>query len=99
MGYHVYAYDYIGRNDAVRLEQMARAAAEGADSVILPTERLDRYYFWGRNPGTYLEIWGVEYRAFFGLPEDMELIFLPYGSADLWPDIPPEMLEQAQRLP
>ena len=46
-----------------------------------------------------LEIWGVEYRAFFGLPEDMELIFLPYGSADLWPDIPPEMLEQAQRLP
>ena len=99
VGYHVYAYDYIGRNDAVRLEQMARAAAEGADSVILPTERLDRYYFWGRNPGTYLEIWGVEYRAFFGLPEDMELIFLPYGSADLWPDIPPEMLEQAQRLP
>ena len=99
VGYHVYAYGYIGRNDAVRLEQMARATAEGADSVILPTESLHYYYFWGRNPGTYLEIWGVEYRAFFGLPEDIELVFLPYGSADCWPDIPPEMLEQAQRIP
>ena len=99
VGFHVWAYAYIGRCDAIRLEQMERAVEAGADLVLLPTERLDRYYFWGRNPAPGSQARAAEYRQFYGLPVDMELVFLPYGSADSWPDVTPEMLEQAQRFP
>ena len=91
-------YAYIGRNEAVRQAQIDRAIQEQADTVLLPTESLRYYYFWGRNPFCQVP-WGVEYRQFYGLPEDIELVFLPHGSADCWPDVPPEMLEQAQHFP
>ena len=98
VGFHVHAYAYIGRNEAVRQAQIDRAIQEQADTVLLPTESLRYYYFWGRNPFSQVP-WGVEYRQFYGLPEDIELVFLPHGSADCWPDVPPEMLEQAQHFP
>ena len=98
VGYHVHAYAYIGRNEAVRQAQIDRAVQEQADTVLLPTESLRYYYFWGRNPFSEVP-WAVEYRQFYGLPPNIQLVILPHGSADCWPDIPPEMLEQAQRFP
>ena len=98
VGFHVQAYAYIGRNEAARQAQIDRAIQEQADTVLLPTESLRYYYFWGRNPFSEAP-WAVEYRQFYGLPPGIQLIILPHGSADCWPDVPPEMLEQAQRFP
>ena len=63
----------------------------GSRSVVLPTESWEYYYFWGRNPASAMR--APSFRAFYRLPEDMELIFLRPGSYDLWPDIPQEMLD------
>ena len=35
----------------------------------------------------------------WGLPEGMELIFLPRGSSELWPDIPDTMWAGAEHFP
>ena len=96
VGFHLRAYRLIGQTEWIRQTQMTQAVAEGASSVVLPTEGWDLYYFWGRNPQS--EVRADYFRAFYGLPEDMELIFLPPGSAEQWPQISEQMLQAAQRF-
>ena len=75
---------------------MAQAVANGDSSVILPTEGWDLSYSWGRNPQS--QVRADYFRAFYHLPEDMKLIFLPPGSAEQWPQISEQMLQAAQRF-
>lgn len=96
VGLHVWAYALIGRNEAVRMEQVRLAVEEGVPTAVFPTEPLTYYYFWGRNPGTQER--AESFRQFYGLPEDVELVFLPNGSDRYWPDIPETMWEQALRF-
>ena len=72
---------------------MREAAEQKKSSVILPTESWKYFYTWGHNPQG--EERAVSYRAFYGLPEEMELIFLPPGSYDTWPEVTEEMLANA----
>lgn len=96
VGFHVQAYHRIGQAERIRQGQMAQAVASGASSVVLPTEGWDLSYSWLRNPQSELRI--GYFRAFYHLPEEMEVIFLPPGSAELWPDIPETMWQSALRL-
>lgn len=96
VGFHVQAYHRIGQAERIRQEQMTQAVASGASSVVLPTEGWDLSYSWLRNPQSELRI--NDFRAFYHLPQEMEVIFLPPGSAELWPDIPEAMWQSALRL-
>lgn len=96
VGFHVQAYHRIGQAERIRQGQMAQAVASGASSVVLPTEGWDLSYSWLRNPQSELRI--GYFRAFYHLPENMEVVFLPPGSAELWPDIPETMWQNALRL-
>ena len=55
---------------------MAQAVAKGADQVVLPTEGWAYCYCWQRNPSPMRADY---FRQFYGLPADMELVFLPRG--------------------
>jgi len=76
----------------VREEQITQAVETGADTVVLPTDRYDKKIWYTRNP------WNAEfasyYRRYFGVPEDMTLVFLPVGSQEYWPEILPEHWER-----
>lgn len=96
VGFHVRAYRLIGQAEWIRQNQMAQAVANGDSSVMLPTEGWDLSYSWGRNPQS--QVRADYFRAFYHLPEDMELIFLPPGSAEQWPQISEQMLQAAQRF-
>ena len=96
VGFHVHAYYFIGQTEQIRQDQMAQAVADGASSVVLPTEGWELNYFWCRNPQSPMR--ADYFRAFYGLPEEMELIFLPYGSAQQWPEVSQEALAAAQRF-
>lgn len=96
VGFHLRAYRLIGQAEWIRQAQMTQAVAEGASSVTLPTEGWDLCYSWCRNPQS--QVRADYFRAFYGLPEDMELIFLPPGSAEQWPQISEQMLQAAQRF-
>lgn len=96
VGFHLRAYRLIGQTEWIRQTQMTQAVAEGASSVVLPTEGWDLCYSWCRNPQS--QVRADYFRAFYGLPEDMELIFLPPGSAEQWPQISEQMLQAAQRF-
>ena len=93
VGFHVWAYARIGQNEAVRMEQVDLAIRGEISSAVFPTEPLSCYYFWGRNPGNQAR--AESFRQFYGLPENVKLVFLPGGSDRLWPDIPEAMWEQA----
>ena len=67
---------------------MAQAVAQGADQVVLPTEGWAYCYCWQRNPS---QMRADYFRQFYGLPADMELVFLPRGSSELWPEVPDAM--------
>ena len=96
VGFHVWVYALIGQNEAVRMEQIDLAVRGEISSAVFPTESESHSYFWGRNPGNPDRV--QSFRRFYGLPEHVELVFLPYGSARYWPDIPEDMWEQASRF-
>ncbi len=91
--FHVQVFQVIGGCYALREQLMRDAVEQGQSKVILPTEAWKYFYTWGHNPQG--EERAVSYRAFYGLPEDMELIFLPPGSYDEWPEVTGEMLSGA----
>ena len=74
-----------------RSAEISRVSAAGEDRLILPTDRYYRIFWVDRNP------WNVEYasyfRQFYGIAEDVTLIFLPGGSDETWPDYTPEQWE------
>ena len=75
----------------LREQLVQEAVSQGSDRLILPTDRYQRVVWSTRNP------WNVEYadyyRRFYGVPDDVTLIFLPAGSFESWPDITPEQWE------
>lgn len=81
----------LARNAEIR-----RVVAAGEDRLILPTDRYYRIFWVDRNP------WDAEYasyfRKFYGIPEDVTLIFLPGGSDETWPDYTPEQWEERLEL-
>ncbi|MBQ8600639.1 MAG: hypothetical protein IJ407_04580 [Clostridia bacterium] len=85
-----FIYHQVERSSRLRQELVAAAVEQGADSVILPTERWR--IWWGRNPQTerYMEC----YREFYGIPQELTLIYLPAGSLEHWPEITQEDWEQ-----
>lgn len=90
--FHIQVYQVIGGCSDLRAQLLQDALEQGKSSVILPTEDWSYFYFWERNPSkerTHC------FRSFYGLPEDLELIFLPPGSYDVWPEVTPEMLYYA----
>lgn len=91
--FHIQVYQVIGGCSALRDRLIQQALDQEASSVALPTEDWRYFYFWQRNPKSQMR--AVSFRAFYGLPEEMELIFLPPGSYDVWPDITPEMIYYA----
>ena len=93
MAFHLQIFQVIGSCHTLRGQLMEEALARGETSVVLPTEAWRYFYTWGHNPQNAQ--WAEAYRAFYGLPEDMELIFLPVGSYDVWPEVTAEMLEEA----
>lgn len=93
LAFHLQIFQVIGDCHALRSQLMKEALAQGRTSVVMPTEAWRYYYTWGHNPQNAQ--WAEAYRAFYGLPEDMELIFLPTGSYDTWPEVTEEMLETA----
>lgn len=74
-----------------RSAEISRAAAAGEKQLVLPTDRYYRIFWVDRNP------WNVEYasyfREFYGISEDVTLIFLPGGSDETWPDYTQEQWE------
>ncbi len=83
-------YQQVGHSSRLRRELVTSAVERGAESAILPTERIR--IWWGRNPQTerYMEC----YREFYQIPEDLTLIYLPAGSLEHWPEIRAEDWEQ-----
>lgn len=89
--FHIRVYRVIAGCSALREELIREAISQGSSRVILPTEDWKYFYFWERNPASAKRV--PSYRTFYGLPEDLELVFLRPGSYDLWPDIPQEMID------
>lgn len=89
--FHIMAYRVIGGCSDLREQLTQQALEQGSPSVVLPTEDWEHFYFWERNPASAVR--ASSYRAFYGLPDSLELVFLPPGSYNLWPDIPQEMLD------
>ena len=87
----------VARCTLVRAAEIRRAAAAGEDRLVLPTDRYDRIFWVTRNP------WDAEYasyfRKFYGISEDVTLIFLPGGSDETWPDCTPEQWENRLEMP
>lgn len=93
LAFHLQIFQVVGDCHALRIRLMAEAVEQEREQVILPTESWRYYYTWGHNPQNAQ--WAAAYRGFYGLPEDMELIFLPPGSYDLWPAFTEDLLEEA----
>lgn len=91
--FHLRAYWTIGRCSELRASLLQEAVEQNIRSVTLPTESKDVFYMWGRNPAS--DERAGYFRQFYGLPEDLQLVFLPKGSYDLWPNVSEEMLEGA----
>lgn len=93
LAFHVQVYSVIGGCSALRGELLREAVEQNAQSVLLPTEGWRYLYCWGRNPQSAIR--ADYFRQFYGLPEQLELVFLPRGSYELWPNIPQEMIDYA----
>ena len=80
----------------LRAQLMQQAADRGSDTLILPLDRYSDVWF-SRNP------WNAEYadycRRFYGIDDDVTLIFLPSGSFETWPDITAEQWEARAEFP
>lgn len=90
LAYHLYVYDIIGRCEALRMDLIREAVDQGAESVIMPMESAETHYMWCLRPVS--EERADYFRQFYGLPEDLKLIYLPLGTFDDWPYIDPDML-------
>lgn len=88
--FHLRVYAVIGGCSALRAELLDAAVAQGAEQVILPTEGWNRAYSWVRNPQSPMR--ADYFRQFYGLPAELELIFLSPGSYEQWPNISEEMI-------
>ena len=91
--FHLYVYGVIGRCEALRASLLQEAVEQGAQSVIMPLESTSTYYMHCLLPVS--EERADYFRQFYGLPEDLQLIFLPRGSYDTWPEIDQDMLDHA----
>lgn len=91
------AYAAIGQCSALRRELTEQALNAQDDTLVLPSVDGRYTYSWGYNPQSALR--ADHYREYYGLPAEMDLIFLPYGSADIWPEIPDQMFEDALIYP
>ena len=64
--------------------QISDIKAQKSDSIILPTDKYTRVFYTSRNP------WNAEsasyFRQFYGIEDNVTLIFLPSGSYEKWPD-------------
>lgn len=93
----IQVYAAIGSCSIVREELLQEARDSDADTLVLPSVDIRYSYSWGYNPQHPIR--AEHYREFYDLPEDITLIFLPYGSAELWPDIPRQMYDEALIYP
>lgn len=91
------AYAAIESCDMLRQELIEQALQSQSDILVLPTVDERHVYYWGYNPQH--TPWAEFYREFYGLPADIDLVFLPCGSAGLWPNIPEQMYEDAMIYP
>ena len=97
VGFHVEVYSVIGACEGTRQQLRVQAAEQGASSLVLPTEAWRCAYSWARDPQSAGR--AGYYRQFYGLPEDMELIFLPRGSWEKWPEVTESMMAGALVYP
>ena len=75
---------------------LAQQAMEtGAETLVLPTDRMGGVFWYCRNPW---ELYEDSYRQFWGLPEGLALVFLPPGSYETWPDTTAEQWAGGTRL-
>ncbi len=81
----------------LRSSLIAQAVEEEADTLILPADRFQFVVWWMRDPESVP--YGAYFRQFYHIPEHITLIFLPSGSYEHWPDIPPEIWEARIELP
>ena len=91
VGLWSHIYLQIAQCSALRKELVCEALEEGDSQVLLPTESYE--VWWGRNPTGPVR--AGYYREFYGIPEDLALVFLPTGSFEHWPDVTQEDLDQA----
>lgn len=82
-----YAYARILDCSALRKQLILEAVKQGAKEVSIPTDRYEDIE-WFRNPEAPHRV--VFYRAFYGIPQDLKIVYLPPGSYEHWPDIWPE---------
>lgn len=81
----------------LRDKLITQAVESGADTLVLPADRYQFIVWWMRDPESVP--YGSYFRRFYHIPEDITLIFLPSGSYEHWPDIPPEIWEARIELP
>lgn len=80
-----------------RAQEIRQAAAAGADTLTLPTDRYGDKFWQARNPPD--AEYACYFRWFYGIPEDVTLIFLPGGSYETWPDYTQAQWEQRTEMP
>lgn len=93
VAFHLQIYWVMGGCDTLRLQLIQEAVEHNQSTVILPTMVRHRYYVWGLNPQSAER--AERFRLYYGLPEDIQLIFLPSGSYEQWPDYNQEMMDNA----
>lgn len=95
--FHMQVYAAIGRCNDLRRELMDQARQTQAQELVLPSVERKYIYSWGYSPQG--PAYADYFREFYDLPEDIRLVFLPYDSYPLWPEIPPEMYDGAMIYP
>jgi len=90
-------YAAVAGCSLVRVQEIRRAAAEGADTLVLPSDRYGDLLWRGRNP-TNPE-YACYFRWFYGISDDVTLIFLPKGSYETWPDYTDQQWEERTEIP
>lgn len=82
-----YAYTRILDCSSLRKQLILEAMEQGAKEVVIPTDRYEDIE-WFRNPEAPHRL--VFYRSFYGIPQDLKIVYLAPGSYEHWPDIRPE---------
>ena len=93
VAFHLQVYWIMGGCNNLRLQLMQEAVEQKQKVVILPTMEYRFYYVWGLNPQSAGR--AERFRLFYGLPEDIQLIILPCGSYEQWPNYDQEMMDNA----
>lgn len=95
IGWYGYVYNCVNQSSELRRELLSQTVENAHAEVVLPTEGYA--IWWGRNPQAD---WRADYyRRFYGLPDDLTLIFLPAGSLDCWPEIRDDDWEKRMEYP